>query len=181
MILIFKQFPYWINFKDKIFHFFVLCNLNLLNFVLTLRKHFAVFSLLQFSLKDTFVHLRKIYFGFQCRSCGVGVVVSGDWGFPSLECPYLEFLPTYLYIVVNYLVLCQASIALTDFPTFLALYFPQLPDVLVSRLKFHINIEQSLKNSWMSFWIYPFIESSSHPPFCLFNTNLLSGTWLYLN
>ena len=51
---------------------------------------------------------------------------------------------SYLYLVGHFLVLCRASSSLRNFPTFLALDFPQLLHVLRKRLKFHIYIEQGL-------------------------------------
>ena len=51
----------------------------------------------------------------------------------------------YLYLVGHFLVLPRAPSSLKNFPTFLALDFPQLLDVLRKRLKFHIHIEQVLR------------------------------------
>ena len=53
-----------------------------------------------------------------------------------------HFLQTYLYLVWHFLVICRVSSLFRNFPTVLALDFPQL----LNRLKFHINIEQDLKN-----------------------------------
>ena len=56
-----------------------------------------------------------------------------------------KFLPTYLYLVGNFLVICWASSAVINFTMLLALDFSQLLDALGNGLDFHINIEQCLK------------------------------------
>ena len=67
-----------------------------------------------------------------------------------------------------------ASSALRNFPTFLALDFPQLSDPLRKRLTFHINVRQDLKkllNGLLDFSFYWVIISSI---FRSSNTSLLS-------
>ena len=67
-----------------------------------------------------------------------------------------------------------ASSALRNFPTFLALDFPQLSDLLRKRLTFHINVRQDLKkllNGLLDFSFYWVIISSI---FRSSNTSLLS-------
>ena len=50
-------------------------------------------------------------------------------------------MPTYLFLVNKFLVLCQVASTLRNFQTFLALDFAQLLQTLENRLKFHISIE----------------------------------------
>ena len=70
-----------------------------------------------------------------------------------------EFPPTYLYLVGNFLVLCRASSAVRNIPTFLILDFPQLLDILGNRLKYHINIVQGFKKTK---WVFRFLILLSH-------------------
>ena len=62
-----------------------------------------------------------------------------------------EFLPMHQYLVGNFLVSWQASRTVRNFPAFLTLDFPLLLSSLGNRLKFHINLVQVLKDSWMGF------------------------------
>ena len=57
-----------------------------------------------------------------------------------------KFLPTYLYLVGNLLLLCVESSAFRNSPNVLALGFLQLLHAQGNSLKFHINVE-GLKNS----------------------------------
>ena len=59
----------------------------------------------------------------------------------------------------------RTSSTLRNFPMLFTLGFWQLSDALRKRLKFHINVQQGLKNIWMGCWIWPFIGLPSHPYF----------------
>ena len=89
----------------------------------------------------------------------------------SLQNNGKDFLTIYLYLVGNFRVLCRASSTLRNFATFFALDFRYLRN----RLKVNVNIEHGLKRLLNGFWIYPLIESPTHPLFRFFNTRLFFG------